>query len=130
VIGTAILVAFIFAVTDEYNAPVKANLAPLIIGFVVVAVGISFGANAGYAINPARDFGPRFFAWLAGWGEVAMPGNYGNVNTYFWVPIIGPAVGGLLGAAIYDFLIRNTLIARGIAPDPDVSEEGRTAVDK
>ncbi len=130
VIGTAILVAFIFAVTDEYNAPVKANLAPLIIGFVVVAVGISFGANAGYAINPARDFGPRFFAWLAGWGEVAMPGNYGNVNTYFWVPILGPAVGGIVGAAIYDFLIRNTLIARGIAPDPDVSEEGRTAVDK
>jgi glycerol uptake facilitator protein len=130
VIGTAVLVAFIFAVIDEYNAPVKANLAPLIIGFVVVAIGISIGANAGYAINPARDFGPRLFAWIAGWKDVAMPGNYGNVNTYFWIPILGPAVGGLLGAAIYDFLIRNTLIARGIKPDPAVSEEGRTAVDE
>jgi glycerol uptake facilitator protein len=129
VIGTAVLVAFIFAVTDEYNAPVKANLAPLIVGFIVVAIGISIGANAGYAINPARDFGPRMFAWLAGWGEVAMPGNYGNVNTYFWIPILGPVVGAGLGAAIYDFLIRNTLIARGTTPDPDVSEEGRTAVD-
>lgn len=129
VIGTAILVAFIFAVTDEYNAPVKANLAPLIVGFIVVAVGISFGANAGYAINPARDFGPRMFAWLAGWGEVAMPGNYGNVNTYFWVPIVGPIIGAGIGAAIYDFGIRNVLIARGIQPDTDVAEEGRTAID-
>ncbi|RKQ84926.1 glycerol uptake facilitator protein [Solirubrobacter pauli] len=129
VIGTAILVAFIFAVTDEYNAPVKANLAPVVIGFIVVAVGISFGANAGYAINPARDFGPRMFAWFAGWGEVAMPGNYGNVNTYFWVPILGPIVGAGIGAAIYDFGIRNVLIARGIKPDTDVAEEGRTAID-
>lgn len=130
VIGTAILVAFILAVTDEYNAAVKANLAPLIIGFIVVAVGISFGANAGYAINPARDFGPRMFAWFAGWGENAMPGNYGNVNTYFWIPILGPIVGAGVGAAIYDFLIRNTLIARGMQPATDVVEEGRTAVEK
>ena len=130
VIGTAILVAFIFAVTDEYNAVVKANLAPLIVGFIVVAIGISFGANAGYAINPARDFGPRLFAWFAGWGEVAMPGNYGNVNTYFWVPIVGPFLGACIGAAIYDFGIRNTLIARGVKPDADVSETGRTAIDE
>ena len=91
VIGTAFLVAFIFAVTDEFNAPVKANLAPLIVGFIVVAIGISFGANAGYAINPARDFGPRLFAWFEGWKAIAMPGDYGNVNTYFWIPIVGPA---------------------------------------
>ena len=63
VIGTAFLVAFIFAVTDEYNAPVKSNLAPLIVGFIVVAIGMSFGANAGYAINPARDLGPRILAF-------------------------------------------------------------------
>ena len=124
-IGTALLVALIFAVTDEYNTPVHANLAPLIIGFIVVAIGISFGANAGYAINPARDFGPRLFAWLAGWKEVAMPGNYGNVNTYFWIPILGPIVGAGIGAAIYDGLIRNVLIARGEKPDPEVDEQGR-----
>lgn len=129
VIGTAVLVACILAVTDEFNAPVKANLAPLVIGFIVVAVGISIGANAGYAINPARDFGPRMFAWMAGWKDIAMPGNYGNVNNYFWIPILGPVLGGLLGAAIYDFLIRNTLIARGIKPDTDVAETGRTAID-
>jgi glycerol uptake facilitator protein len=128
-LGTALLVAFIFAVTDEYNTPVHANMAPLIIGFIVVAIGISFGANAGYAINPARDFGPRFFAWLAGWKEVALPGNYGKVNNYFWIPILGPLVGACIGAAVYDGLIRNVLIARGVKPDPEVSEEGRTAVE-
>ena len=58
-IGTAFLVGFIFAITDEFNAPVKANMAPLVVGFIVVAIGLSYGANAGYAINPARDFGPR-----------------------------------------------------------------------
>ena len=56
----------------------------------MLAVGISFGANAGYAINPARDFGPRMFALIAGWGKVAFPGDYGNINDYFWIPIVGP----------------------------------------
>jgi glycerol uptake facilitator protein len=86
VVGTGFLVAFVFAVVDEFNQPVRANLAPLIVDFVVVAVGISLGANAGYAINPARDFGPRLFAWIAGWGKVAMPGDYGNINTYYRDP--------------------------------------------
>ncbi len=129
VIGTAALVLFIFAVTDEYNTPVHGNLAPLIVGFIVVAIGISFGANAGYAINPARDFGPRMFAWMAGWKDIAMPGNYGNINTYFWIPIIGPFVGAGIGAAIYDGLIRSVLLARGATPDPVVTEKGADALE-
>jgi glycerol uptake facilitator protein len=130
VVGTAFLVGFIFALTDEFNQPVRANLAPIAVGFVVVAVGISYGANAGYAINPARDFGPRLFAWAAGYGKIAMPGDYGNVNTYFWIPIVGPLVGGTIGAYIYDFAVRGTLIARGEAPAPGVEERGRTVEDK
>jgi glycerol uptake facilitator protein len=129
IVGTAFLVAFVFAVVDERNQPVKANLAPLIIGFIVVAIGLSFGANAGYAINPARDFGPRLFAWIAGWGKIAMPGDYGNVNTYFWIPIIGPFVGGLIGAVIYDLGIRDTLRSRGETAPPDVEAHGRTIED-
>jgi glycerol uptake facilitator protein len=125
-IGTALLIMFVFAITDEYNSPVHANLGPLITGFVVVAIGLSFGANAGYAINPARDFGPRMLAWFAGWKDIAMPGNYGNVNTYFWIPILGPLVGAVVGAFVYDGLIRNVLRARGLTPDPEVSEQGRT----
>jgi glycerol uptake facilitator protein len=128
-IGTALLVMFVFAITDEYNTPVHANLGPVVTGFIVVAIGLSFGANAGYAINPARDFGPRMLAWFAGWKEVAMPGNYGNVNTYFWIPILGPLVGAVAGAFVYDGLIRNVLRARGMTPDPEVSEQGRTTVE-
>jgi glycerol uptake facilitator protein len=60
--------------------------APLLIGFAVAAIGMSFGANAGYAINPARDFGPACWpGWAAG-GTVAFPG----AHWYFWVPIVGP----------------------------------------
>jgi glycerol uptake facilitator protein len=125
VVGTAFLVAFIFALTDDRNQPPRANIAPLIVGFVVVAVGLSFGANAGYAINPARDFGPRLFAAIAGWGKVALPGDYGNINTYFWIPIIGPFLGGVIGALIYDFGIRNTLFARGEHAEA-VETRGRT----
>ena len=130
VIGTALLVACIFAVIDEYNGPAKANLAPLIIGLIVVVIGMSFGVNAGYAINPARDFGPRMFAWLQGWGKIAFPGDYGNVNTYFWIPIVGPFVGAGIGAYVYDFLIRGVLIARGVKPDPEMVEEAQTTIDE
>jgi hypothetical protein len=88
----------VLALTDERNQPPRSNLAPLLVGLAVAAIGMSFGANAGYAINPARDFGPRVFAWLAGWGRVALPGVHG----YVWVPIIGPLVGGVVGAVVYD----------------------------
>src|SRR6202012_1411878 len=130
VIGTALLVACIFAVIDEYNAPTKANMAAFIIGFVVVAIGISFGVNAGYAINPARDLGPRLFAWAQGWGKIAMPGDYKNISTYFWIPIVGPLLGGAIGAYVYDIFIRGVLIARGVKPDPDMVEEAQTTIEE
>jgi glycerol uptake facilitator len=130
IVGTAFLVAFVFAVVDEVNQPVRANLAPLAIGFIVVAIGISFGANAGYAINPARDFGPRFFAWIAGWGKVALPGDYGNISAYFWIPIVGPIVGGVIGAYVYDFAIRDVLLARGETPSAEAEERGRTVIEE
>jgi glycerol uptake facilitator protein len=129
-IGTAFLVGLIFAITDEFNAPVKGNLAPFVVGLSVVAIGLSFGANAGYAINPARDLGPRLFAWIAGWGKIAMPGDYGNVNTYLWIPIVGPLIGGVIGALVYDFGARNVLIARGAQPDPEMVEQGADALDE
>jgi len=59
VIGTALLLLLILAITDEFNSPPGANLVPLMIGLVVVAIGMSFGGMHGYAINPARDLGPR-----------------------------------------------------------------------
>lgn len=129
-IGTAFLIGIIFAVIDEYNAPVKANLAPLLIGFIIAAIGLSYGANSGYAINPARDFGPRLFAWLAGWKSIALPGNYGNVNDYFWIPIVAPMLGAVIGGVVYDTLIRKVLIARGVKPDLEVVEAGEDVIDR
>jgi glycerol uptake facilitator len=114
--GTAFLVLFVVAVIDTRNTAVGANLGPLVIGFVVAAIGISYGANAGYAINPARDFGPRLFAFFAGWGKVALPGTYHapgfNFSSYFWIPIVGPLIGGVIGILIYDLFIGDVLYAR------------------
>jgi glycerol uptake facilitator protein len=99
------------------------------VGMVVMAIGISFGANAGYAINPARDFGPRVFAWLAGWKSVAMPGDYGNVNTYFWIPIVGPLLGAAIATFLYEFGVHDILKARR-PPEPGVDGAGRTVQDR
>jgi glycerol uptake facilitator protein len=114
IVGTAFLVMLIVAIVDERGMGgfVK-HLAPLMVGLAIAAIGISYGANAGYAINPARDLGPRLFAWLAGWGQVAMPGTVpGAFSWYFWVPIIGPLVGGVIGVLIYDLFIGDVLHAR------------------
>ena len=99
------------------NSAVGSNLAPLAIGLAVAAIGMSYGANAGYAINPARDFGPRLLAFFAGWGKVALPGTFNNgagfaFSWYFWVPIVGPLIGGTLGVVIYDLFIGDVLHAR------------------
>ena len=67
--GTFLLLIGIFAVTDSKNSEVKAGLKPFLIGTILWAIGSSFGMNAGYAINPARDFGPRVFTAMAGWGK-------------------------------------------------------------
>lgn len=130
VIGTAFLLLIIFAVVDLMNLPPKANLAPLIIGLGVFAIGMSWGANSGYAINPARDFGPRILAWMMGWGDAAFPGAQGNLDAYWWVPIVGPLVGALIGAAIYKFLIEDILAARRKPEDPDLISRGETVEDE
>jgi glycerol uptake facilitator-like aquaporin len=62
------LVLGIFAICDSLNSEVKAGLKPLMIGFLLWGIGGSFGFNAGYAVNPARDFAPRLFTAMAGWG--------------------------------------------------------------
>jgi len=80
-------------------------LTPILIGLVVLGIGISFGALHGYAINPARDFGPRLFTVLAGFRNNGLTGP----SPVFWVPIVAPLIGGILGAGLYDFAIRRWL---------------------
>lgn len=118
IVGTAILVGLIAAVIDNRNTAAGANLGPYIIGLIVAVIGLTYGTNAGYAINPARDFGPRLFTFLAGWGETAFPGNGEWFSGYWWIPIVGPLIGGVLGALIYDQLIGNVLRVRENAPEP------------
>ncbi|MGP3922053.1 MULTISPECIES: MIP/aquaporin family protein [unclassified Streptomyces] len=121
IIGTAILVMLVFAVTDLLNTPPGANLAPFIIGLIVVGIGMAWGTDAGYAINPARDFGPRLASFITGY-DSAWRDQYGNL--YFWVPILGPLIGGPVGAAFYKFCISRFLEARppqepGRVPTPE-----------
>ena len=130
IVGTMFLLLFIAAVIDLRNTAVGANLGPLIIGFAVAAIGMSFGANAGYAINPARDLGPRLLAWIAGWGTLAMPGNGLWFSGYFWVPIIGPFIGGAIGIIVYDLFIGDILHARLERFGPAVVEGPETPADR
>jgi glycerol uptake facilitator protein len=106
-LGTALLVGMILAIVDARNQPVQSNLNPLIIGLLIVAIGASFGLNTGYAINPARDFGPRLWIAIVSGGESFYVNNY-----YFWVPIIAPLTGGVVGAFIYDFTVGKVLEAK------------------
>jgi glycerol uptake facilitator protein len=103
-LGTALLVGLILAIVDSRNQPVQGNLNPLIIGFLIVAIGASFGLNSGYAINPARDLGPRLW--------VAVVTGGASLTSYTWIPIVAPLLGGVVGAFIYDYTIGKVLAAK------------------
>ena len=105
VVGTALLFGVILGITDDRNAPARKGLVPVIVGLLVLLIGATFGFNSGYAINPARDFGPRLFTAVAGWGgEVFRAGN-----GWWWVPIVAPCVGAVVGGWIYDVFIGHRL---------------------
>jgi len=116
--GTAMLLMVILAITDARNNAPTGNLAPVIVGLLVMVIGMSFGFNAGYAINPARDFGPRLFTFVAGWGSEVFRAS----NNYFWVPIVGPLIGGVVGAYAYDLLIGNYLPKTVATPEERTSK--------
>ncbi|MHB8283195.1 MAG: MIP/aquaporin family protein [Caulobacteraceae bacterium] len=111
VILTGILLLGIFAITEEFNtsAPM-ANSSALIIGLLVACIGASAGYLEAWPINPARDFGPRLFCFLNGWGDQAFPAP----QSYWWVPICGPLLGGVLGGGVYQYLVRPYLPSRRI----------------
>ena len=101
IVGTALLLLCICALADKRNLAPAPSVAPVLVGATVLVIGITFGYNCGYAINPARDLGPRLFTLVAGWGaDVFRAGN-----AWWWIPIVGPLIGGVLGTWIYDLLI-------------------------
>jgi MIP family channel proteins len=111
VVGTALLMIGVLAITDQRNAAPPGWLAPALIGGLVVAIGVAFGFNSGYAINPARDFGPRLFTAVAGWGSGVFTAGHG----WWWVPIVAPCIGAVAGAFTYDGLVGRNLQARAQA---------------
>jgi glycerol uptake facilitator-like aquaporin len=104
-LGTAVLLFGARAVSDRRNASPGANLEPVLIGCIVWAIGLSLGGLTGYAINPARDFGPRLASAVLGWGMSVFRSHGG----YFWVPLVAPLVGGTCGALLYDLAIHPQL---------------------
>jgi glycerol uptake facilitator protein len=102
VLGTALLLFLVMSVTDENNLNVPGWAVPAFVGLIVVAIGISFGALHGYAINPARDLGPRLFTVLAGFRNNGLTDGTGH----WLIPFFAPFLGGIVGAAAYEFTIR------------------------
>lgn len=107
IVITGILMCLIMALTDDGNGIPRGAMAPLLIGLVVAIIGSAMGPLTGFAMNPARDFGPKIFAFLAGWGEVAFTG--GLTIPYFIVPILGPIIGAFLGGFLYTRIIGKNL---------------------
>jgi len=109
IVLTALLIFGIFAITEQYNemAP-GANFGAVMIGLLVALIGASMGFLESWAINPARDLGPRLFCWMTGWGSAAFP----SPQNYWWVPLVGPLIGGAVGGGAYQLLIHPFLPAR------------------
>jgi len=103
-VGTAILLLCVFALTDPRNAGVPKYFVPLLVGLVVGLIGMAYGIQCGYAINPARDFAPRLFSLIVYGTQVFNRGN-GKFDYFFWIPIVAPFLGAILGAFIYQALI-------------------------
>lgn len=101
VIGTFVLVFAVFAIGGP-SAPIT----PLVVGFLVVGIGLSLGGPTGYAINPARDLGPRIAHAV-----LPIPGKGTSDWEYSWIPVVGPLIGGALGALAYQLLFTNALMA-------------------
>jgi glycerol uptake facilitator protein len=105
VLGTLVLALVVFAVTDERNVGgPAARFAPVFIGLCVAALISIIAPLTQACFNPARDFGPRLFACLAGWGAAAIPGP--NGHGWWSVYIVAPVIGALLGAGLYERVIR------------------------
>ena len=105
VLGTALLLFLVLALTDENNLQAPSWLTPMLVGLIVVAIGMSFGSLHGYAINPARDFGPRLFTVVAGFKNNGLSDG----STVWLIPFFAPILGGIVGTAAYDFTIRRAL---------------------
>jgi len=114
-LATGLLVLCVCAITDRRNMQVSKQLVPLYIGLAVLAIGISFGFNCGFALNPARDFAPRLFSMLAGWG----PGVFSYYHHWWIVPVIATHAGAVAGAWLYYIAIEINWPPEEYEPDDE-----------
>jgi glycerol uptake facilitator protein len=100
VIGTAMLLFGVLALV-AHTAPFSQGgiIFPLLVGFLVLAIGLSLGGPTGYAINPARDLGPRIAHAV-----LPIPGKGDSDWSYSWIPVVAPLVGGIIGAVLFSIL--------------------------
>lgn len=102
IIGTAVLLIGVLAL--GINTPAFTGIAPLIVGLLVWGIGLSLGGPTGYAINPARDLGPRVAHAI-----LPIPGKRDPDWGYSWVPVVGPIIGGILGAFLWQFVFAGAM---------------------
>lgn len=98
VIGTFVLLFGVLAIGGN-KAPGATGLTPLLVGLLVFAIGLSLGGPTGYAINPARDLGPRIMHFI-----LPIPGKGTSDWSYAWIPVVAPIIGGVLGALTYHWI--------------------------
>jgi glycerol uptake facilitator protein len=97
IIATTVLVlGLLFLGGNEFSQGLK----PLVVGLLIIAIGLSLGGTTGFAINPARDLGPRLAHFI-----LPIHGKGSSDWSYAWIPVVGPIIGGVLGAVIYNFLL-------------------------
>ncbi|KAE9276040.1 hypothetical protein PR003_g29169 [Phytophthora rubi] len=101
-LATGLLLLAIYAITDERNRGAGTVGTPFAFSLLFMGLGMAFGMNTGYALNPARDFGPRLMTYFAGFGSKVFSSN----SYYFWIPIFGPMLGGVIGAGLYILLVQ------------------------
>lgn len=109
---TMLLLWLIMAIGDDQNGLPRGALAPLLVGLLVAVIGASFGPLTGFAMNPARDFGPKVVAYFSGWGPVAFTG--GRDIAYFIVPMTAPIVGACLGVLGYKLFFSHFLVSHQV----------------
>uniref|UniRef100_A0A0K0D3V5 Aquaporin-9 n=1 Tax=Angiostrongylus cantonensis TaxID=6313 RepID=A0A0K0D3V5_ANGCA len=115
ILGTAILAGLICLITDKRHK-IPTGFVPPAAGAIMCMIAMTYGANGGFAINPARDLGPRLFTLCAGYGwEVFSAYGY-----YFWIPIVGPMIGAIIGAWLYKLFIG----LHGLNEDFEISSKG------